>query len=284
MILEWELNRRAAILRRASSRATLCATPIAVRVARVNAHLPLRTPCVGPRRMTSVTRRRPVLVHLVLVQQMLWLRMVRTFPNSAQWKSADPSIQVRAADQTTWLVPAAFVPQYLVRVAFCWRPHIHSQSFSEQCRQVGASMNLTEACPDRSDRSCQISCQDPNRLNGCIILMSLLADGSPCGFGGTCSAGKCQSGSTLDTIRSWYTSNLQIAIPVTIAAGLLLILILWGLVKCMCRPCIRGKGRPVQTVPVPMSSIGGTGHRRLHSQDMFGMNDGPYRSVPPTAR
>lgn len=46
------------------------------------------------------------------------------------------------------------------------------------------------------------------------------------GFGGTCTGGKCQSNGLLDTAVGWYQQNLQIAIPVTVVAGLLAIGIL----------------------------------------------------------
>lgn len=51
-----------------------------------------------------------------------------------------------------------------------------------QCQMVGSGMNLTRACPDRSDQSCQISCQDPVQSNVCVTLRALLVDGSPCGM------------------------------------------------------------------------------------------------------
>ncbi|KAF8656399.1 hypothetical protein AX16_002583 [Volvariella volvacea WC 439] len=104
-------------------------------------------------------------------------------------------------------------------------------SIAQQCRTVGASMGLQDACPNRGDNTCQVSCQDPTRSNACVVLTSLLIDGSPCGFGGTCIAGKCESAGFLDTAKAWYTQNLQIAIPVTIVAGLVALLILWALIS-----------------------------------------------------
>ncbi|QRW05755.1 reprolysin family zinc metalloprotease [Ceratobasidium sp. AG-Ba] len=95
-----------------------------------------------------------------------------------------------------------------------------------QCQTVGVSLNLTRACPSRNDRSCQVSCQDPRASNQCIVLQANLVDGSPCGYGGTCSSGQCQAGSALETAKAWYTSNLQISIPVTIVVGIVVLLIL----------------------------------------------------------
>jgi hypothetical protein len=104
-------------------------------------------------------------------------------------------------------------------------------SVSLQCQNVGASMGLKTACPDRSDQSCQISCQDPTNAGACVRLTSLLIDGSPCGFGGSCVAGKCQAAGFLDTAKAWYTQNLQISIPVTIVAALVAFLVLWAIFR-----------------------------------------------------
>lgn len=62
-------------------------------------------------------------------------------------------------------------------------------------------MNLTKACPDHSDSTCRVSCQDPQHANGCVVLTSNVIDGSPCGYAGTCQSGKCQQGGLLDTAK-----------------------------------------------------------------------------------
>ena len=41
------------------------------------------------------------------------------------------------------------------------------------------------------------------------------------GYGGHCYNQTCQAGSWQDTAGAWYRSNLQISIPVTIVAALL---------------------------------------------------------------
>ncbi|ELU43332.1 zinc metalloprotease [Rhizoctonia solani AG-1 IA] len=112
-----------------------------------------------------------------------------------------------------------------------------------QCQTAGVSLNLTRACPSRNDRSCQVSCQDPRAFNQCVVLQTNLVDGSPCGYGGTCNNGSCQSGSALDTAKAWYTSNLQISIPVTVVVGIIVLLILWGCLRCVasCCGCRRDK-------------------------------------------
>ncbi|KAH8101428.1 Metallo-peptidase family M12-domain-containing protein [Cristinia sonorae] len=139
-------------------------------------------------------------------------------------------------------------------------------SLDKQCQIVGASMNLKKACPNQNDKSCQVSCQDPSVANQCIILQSALVDGSPCGYGGTCVSGNCQTGSFLDTAKSWYTKNLQISIPVTVVVGIIVILILWGLLRAMHR-CAIGSGRKERKSMRRLSSWG---------------NAPPMVQIPPT--
>ena len=82
-------------------------------------------------------------------------------------------------------------------------------------------MNLQAACPSQNQQTCKVSCQDPTTPNQCVMLDTLLIDGSPCGpltlficvvpspeanciftgYGGSCLNGTCQSGSILDTAK-----------------------------------------------------------------------------------
>ncbi|KAG8972144.1 hypothetical protein FRC05_010312 [Tulasnella sp. 425] len=96
-----------------------------------------------------------------------------------------------------------------------------------QCQTVGSSLGLKKACPASNDKSCQVSCQDPTNSQSCIVLQATLVDGSPCGYGGRCENNVCKAGSIGDTIKAWYTQNLQISIPVTVVVGIVLLLILW---------------------------------------------------------
>ncbi|KAI0063137.1 hypothetical protein BV25DRAFT_1907244 [Artomyces pyxidatus] len=123
----------------------------------------------------------------------------------------------------------------------------HCTSISQQCQQLGTSMNLRQACPS-PNKSCQVSCQDPTRSDQCVILDSNLVDGSPCGYGGTCANGSCQAGNLLDTAKAWYVQNLQISIPVTVAAVFFVLLLFWGIVSCCCGARPR-PGMYVQTAP-----------------------------------
>ncbi|CAE6436384.1 unnamed protein product [Rhizoctonia solani] len=130
-----------------------------------------------------------------------------------------------------------------------------------QCQTAGVSLNLTRACPSRNDRSCQVSCQDPRATNQCVVLQTNLVDGSPCGYGGTCSSGSCQAGSAIDTAKAWYTSNLQISIPVTVVVGIIVLLILWGCLRCIGRCCGCGRDKTKQRISswVPPTRTNTTG-------------------------
>ncbi|KAF7310432.1 Zinc metalloprotease [Mycena chlorophos] len=137
-------------------------------------------------------------------------------------------------------------------------------SVSQQCQMLGASMNLSQACPNQGS-TCQVSCQDPTEADQCIVLTALLVDGSPCGYGGRCYSGTCQSSGLLDTAKAWFTQNLQIGIPVAIVAGLLGILILWFLCRSLYRCCAGGRKDLYPTQPM-MGQMPAQ-HQRLGSMD-----------------
>ncbi|KAG9125452.1 hypothetical protein FRC07_007543, partial [Ceratobasidium sp. 392] len=61
---------------------------------------------------------------------------------------------------------------------------------------------------------------------------------SPDCYGGTCNNGECKSGSAIDTAKAWYTSNLQISIPVTVVVGIVVLLFLWGMLRCFAKCCL----------------------------------------------
>ncbi|KAJ7139500.1 Metallo-peptidase family M12-domain-containing protein [Mycena epipterygia] len=143
-------------------------------------------------------------------------------------------------------------------------------SVSLQCQQLGASMNLTTQCPNHSSNTCQVSCQDPTQANQCILLTALLVDGSPCGLGGICASGACQSSGLISTAKAWFVQNLQIAIPVAIVAGLIALVLLWVIGSAVWRCC---RGRPAY--PITPVVPPGMPHQRLGSYDR-GMS-----SVPP---
>jgi hypothetical protein len=153
-------------------------------------------------------------------------------------------------------------------------------SIAQQCQNVGASMGLKQACPAKNDKSCQISCQDPSNAGACIRLTSLLVDGSPCGYAGTCIKGSCQAASFLETAKAWYVQNLQIAIPVTVVAGLFVLLILWAIVRSIMRCCVRSRRRPAVTISPTASTVPIARHERLTSYDPYAYDGGPTRTIP----
>ncbi|KAI0825392.1 Metallo-peptidase family M12B Reprolysin-like-domain-containing protein [Trametes gibbosa] len=117
-------------------------------------------------------------------------------------------------------------------------------SLDQQCLMVGSSMGLSKACPSNNDKTCQVSCQDPTDSGRCVVLQSPLINGSPCGYGGTCDSGTCTPGSWWDTFKSWYVHNLQISVPVTVVVGIVALLILWGIARCIF--CRRPKPKSVE--------------------------------------
>ncbi|WRT66683.1 uncharacterized protein IL334_003643 [Kwoniella shivajii] len=118
-------------------------------------------------------------------------------------------------------------------------------SLNQQCKLAGSSLGLSTACGQKDDKSCTVSCRDPNITNQCVVLQTSLVDGSPCGYGGHCYNTTCKAGSWQDTAGAWYTQNLQISIPVTIVVGLLVIALLWAIIKCTFSTCCgSSKRRP----------------------------------------
>ncbi|TFK57701.1 hypothetical protein OE88DRAFT_1709856 [Heliocybe sulcata] len=108
---------------------------------------------------------------------------------------------------------------------------------TEQCQQLGASMNLQEACPATNDKTCLVSCQDPTSASQCITLQTQLVDGSPCGYAGTCMEGTCHAGPIIATAivrgEAWYKKNLTIAVPVSVAGGILFVFVVGLTLLCM---------------------------------------------------
>ncbi|KAJ7585575.1 hypothetical protein C8J56DRAFT_1027226 [Mycena floridula] len=146
-------------------------------------------------------------------------------------------------------------------------------SVSKQCATVSVRTALTICARYRvririGSSLCHIifsiesESDDPNRSNQCILLSSLLIDGSPCGYGGMCSQGKCMTGSLFDPAKAWYTQNLEITIPVTVVAGLFIIR---GILRCIRGrdPALRGAPRGFDAGP----PIGSARHERLKSLD-----------------
>jgi len=101
----------------------------------------------------------------------------------------------------------------------------HCTSLDLQCQAAGQSLGLKKACGQKNDRTCTVACKDPKNDHLCQLLQAVLIDGSPCGYGGRCYNGSCKSGSWTEQLDAMYTQNLNIAIPVTVAVGLIVSII-----------------------------------------------------------
>jgi Metallo-peptidase family M12/Disintegrin len=152
----------------------------------------------------------------------------------------------------------------------------HCTSRDQQCREQSSSgdFNFTEACSVTADNSCSVSCVDPSRPNTCAVLQQNFIDGTECGYGGFCEGGQCKSGSWQDTFNSWYRNNLRISIPVTIVVGIIILLVLYGLLRCLCLPLFgRATGRKVTGATGPVARQ--NGNRRSRGQQSS------YNNQPP---
>lgn len=58
-----------------------------------------------------------------------------------------------------------------------------------QCLARGTTSNIKKACG--SYDGCQVTCQHPTSSMMCIEFPGYFLDGTPCGIGGICKAGKC---------------------------------------------------------------------------------------------
>ena len=206
------LTRHAATRRRANSSLMLSATPRVARAAPTRVRSRRLRKYVAPPKTLAVTSPR--------CAPAARRRVLRTYSHQTGRAAGLMDLRVQVAFARLWTVsiPCLAVLAAGARV---------DPGLAEQCQTVGASMNLQKACPSQNDKSCQVSCQDPTTSNQCVVLQSQLVDGSPCGYGGSCQGGSCKAGSALDTLKSWYRQNLQIAIPVTVVGGIVVLVILW---------------------------------------------------------
>ncbi|CAO1635391.1 unnamed protein product [Parajaminaea phylloscopi] len=110
-----------------------------------------------------------------------------------------------------------------------------------QCQsQTSGSQSYTKACPVRASQSCSLACQGDSSSLTCTLFQTNFIDGTPCGYGGYCQNGSCNSSGWQSTFRSWYRNNLNISIPVTIVIGIIVLLILAAIARRCCCP---GAGR-----------------------------------------
>ena len=163
-----------------NSNLALCVTPQVARVALVNAPLPRQHRCVDLQRTLGVTlRKRARAIHLRAPQIGLH-RMVSS--------NALPSLQVSDSHQGKSCGSGLACASGVCTSPSCRyirsdRILFHSYlNMAVQCQSIGGSMGLNASCPNRGDTSCQVSCQDPTKPNTCLLLGTLLVDGSPCGM------------------------------------------------------------------------------------------------------
>ncbi|KAJ3413625.1 hypothetical protein HDV05_007769 [Chytridiales sp. JEL 0842] len=109
-------------------------------------------------------------------------------------------------------------------------------SRAQQCQSKSQSFNTTGVCPGRSS-DCQLLCVDQN--GNCLQLAGAYIDGTSCGYNGVCQTGQCKEGSFVGTVIGWFQSNPQLAIPVAVAVGLVILTIISALIQCCCRRCGR---------------------------------------------
>ncbi|KAF9429445.1 hypothetical protein BGZ76_001283 [Entomortierella beljakovae] len=98
-----------------------------------------------------------------------------------------------------------------------------------QCLQQDRE-GVTKACG--ASNSCDLLCNDPSggALTCAQIPGAYFIDGTPCGFGGTCSKGQCDYNGA-SGVLNWAKRNLKIVIPVAVVVGLILICCIWA---CCC--------------------------------------------------
>ncbi|KAG0197567.1 hypothetical protein BGX28_008973, partial [Mortierella sp. GBA30] len=99
-----------------------------------------------------------------------------------------------------------------------------------QCQQQDRP-GINKACG--ASNSCDLLCNDPsgNSLACTQIPGVYFLDGTPCGFGGSCSAGQCKYSSGIKGVLNWARNHLSIVIPVGCLLGLILLCCIWG---CCC--------------------------------------------------
>ncbi|KAI7862691.1 Metallo-peptidase family M12-domain-containing protein [Spinellus fusiger] len=95
-------------------------------------------------------------------------------------------------------------------------------SRDDQCKARGTVMNVTRSCSSDSG-GCQLICSNPQGL-GCILFNGQFVDGTPCGIGGACKNGSCDLSNFGDNAKNWLENNKNIAIPVGVILGAILLL------------------------------------------------------------
>ncbi|CAG8564596.1 7452_t:CDS:10 [Diversispora eburnea] len=105
-------------------------------------------------------------------------------------------------------------------------------SRDDQCITKGTKLGVTKACSLNAGNGndCALRCASPIESTTCYELTGNFIDGTPCGFGGKCSDGKCVN------MSSWFDQNKKIVIPIGIVLGFLISLCL---AQCLYKGCRR---------------------------------------------
>ncbi|KAF9582642.1 hypothetical protein BGW38_010939 [Lunasporangiospora selenospora] len=119
-----------------------------------------------------------------------------------------------------------------------------------QCKQQDRP-GISRQCGSSS--TCELTCNDPsNSPMTCIQIPGVyFIDGSPCGVGGTCEAGKCQFQGGFTSFVNWAKNNLMIVVPIASFVGLLMLCCIWS---CCCSGC-SSRSRRIHEHPKPTHSL-----------------------------
>ena len=116
-------------------------------------------------------------------------------------------------------------------------------SRDQQCKVLMNSLtsgNITGSCPD----GCKLSCSSTQfSSDTCVENQQYYIDGTPCEGGGQCNNGRCAGASAVNEVLDWIKRNKQIAIPVGIVVGLLLLIAIISCLVSAFRRCGRSRRR-----------------------------------------
>ncbi|KAG0269740.1 hypothetical protein BGZ95_001955 [Linnemannia exigua] len=118
-----------------------------------------------------------------------------------------------------------------------------------QCQQLDHA-GVHQQCGHSS--TCEMTCNDPKGSSmSCLSIPGVFfVDGTSCGFGGSCSSGKCEYANGFDGFLGWAKNNLLIVIPIASILGLMILCCVWS---CCCGSCTNRRrqyhdqGKPYQT-------------------------------------
>ncbi|KAF9298167.1 hypothetical protein BGZ88_007794 [Linnemannia elongata] len=160
-----------------------------------------------------------------------------------------------------------------------------------QCQQQDRQ-GITQACG--ASNGCDLMCNDPNgnSLACTQIPGTYFLDGTPCGFGGTCTSGSCKYSNGIQGVLGWAREHLSIVIPVGVILGLILLCCIWSCFSGCCRRRRqtasyrkRSGSRPVtgsgRSRVGPPYGPDGTVQGAQHGGQQYPM--GPVPPVPPPA-